>query len=811
MKYPFLPVLLCYLGGVIVGVWQLLPISWLFAIAFATWAVCLVSARLRGILLGPLLFLAGWTNFTCKTSALSPIDLRHLVGDVIERAKVRGFLVDTPTHRVSWKNGNELWRTLAVVEVEMFNRTGSWERARGRIAVDVPGILDRDFFARRAVEVSGVLSRPPAPAAPGLFSYEAYLRWKGIYYTLHTTSTNDWSLFPSSKPQLRRPWSDRFVDWARKTLRRGLPGEDEPLRLLYAMVLGWRTALTDEVSEPFMKTGTMHIFAISGLHVALVAGILISVLRVFRVPRSVCGLAVIPAVWFYTASTGWQASAIRASIMMTVVLVGWALRRPTNLVNSLAASAFIILVWEPRQLFQTGFQLSFAVVLSMALVAQPLISLVNKIFRTDPLVPTELVAWWKRWLISGVRGLGKAFAVSLSAWLGSLPLIATYFHLVTPISLLANVVMVPLSGAALTCCLGSFICGAWVGWLSELFNWSAWFWMRLMMYLGENAARLPGAFFRVPKLEPTLTAAFYLALLASGIQGANARAWRQKLFGAAVCSLLVFLSGLWCERNEVTVTVIPMNGGHAVVIDGPGRENDLLIDPGDERSAGYIVKPFLEACGYSTFPRMLLTHGDVRHVGGASLIADEFSVPIIFTGHSRSRSPSYRRMLARLEQQPTRWRKVAAGDTISGLQVLHPGKDESFAIADDNAVVLGGLLAGVQLLLLSDLGIEGQRALLERGEFQPGGIVVTGLPSRGEALSDDLLKALQAQLVIVADSEQPSYARASDNFRHRLAKHGIRAVYCSDVGSVTLRLQNGHFRVRTMKLQKTFSHVPQAR
>src|SRR6185295_7198734 len=96
--------------------------------------------------------------------------------------------------------------------------------------------------------------------------------------------------------------------------------QDESLRLLWAMTLGWKTGLTQEVAEPFMQSGTLHIFAISGLHIALIAGILVSLLRVLQVPRGACGLVVIPLIWFYTAATGWQASAIRSTLMMSIII-----------------------------------------------------------------------------------------------------------------------------------------------------------------------------------------------------------------------------------------------------------------------------------------------------------------------------------------------------------------------------------------------------------------------------------------------------------------------------------------------------------
>ncbi|MCX8109488.1 MAG: ComEC family competence protein, partial [Verrucomicrobiae bacterium] len=443
MKRPFLPVLLWYTGGVLAGTWLKLPVEWLFGLSFSALGLALLRARTRSLLLGPLLALAGWTNIVWRTTALSSIDLRRVVGETIELARVRGSLVETPVQRVKWRDGTELWRTLAVIDVHSLNRTGKWERVRGKVAVDVPGVLGGEYHAGRTVEVSGVLGPAPGAAAPGLFDYRAHLGHRGIYYRLQVRSTNSWVLLDAV--EVHRPLSDRFVRWAQKTLARGLPREDEAVRLLWAMTLGWRTALTEEVSEPFMKTGTMHIFAISGLHVALVTGILVSGLRIVRVPRSVAGLIVVPVLWFYTMATGWQPSAIRSSIMMTVVLVGWTLRRPVDLLNSLAAAAVLILLWEPRQLFQAGFQLSFSVVLSMALLGEQLSAKADELFRADPLIPEDIVPWWKQWWVYFLRYLGRATAVSFSAWLGSMPLIATYFHLITPVSIVANLSLIHIS------------------------------------------------------------------------------------------------------------------------------------------------------------------------------------------------------------------------------------------------------------------------------------------------------------------------------------------------------------------------------
>ena len=203
-------------------------------------------------------------------------------------------------------------------------------------------------------------------------------------------STNDWKLLPPVLP--KPPLTDRFLNWSKNTLALGLPNEDEPLRLLWAMTLGWRTAFTGDIGEPFLRAGTMHMFAIDGLRIALLSGMIVALLRALRVSRAWCGAIAVPTIWFYTAATGWEPSAIRASVMMTIVLGGWALKRPSDLLNSLAAAAFVILLWNPLQLFEASFQLSFFVMLVIALMLPKLNAFFDRLLKPDALLPDELVS-----------------------------------------------------------------------------------------------------------------------------------------------------------------------------------------------------------------------------------------------------------------------------------------------------------------------------------------------------------------------------------------------------------------------------------
>ncbi len=258
MKRPLLPVALCYVVGLLLAEAVQPPLFVLFTAAFSLLFAALFLARARPFLLWPLLIVVGWTNLIHRTTITSPHDLRPLLGSEPALATVRGRLIETPDRRVQERDGETITRTLAEIEVHAIARSEAWEPAVGRVMISARGELASEFFGGREVEISGVIAPPQRPVAPGLFDYRAYLERQGIYYQLKCDAARDWRVLDA---QTTPPLADRFRAWAQATLARGLPEQDEPLRLLWAMTLGWKTALSGEVSEPFMRSGTMHIFA----------------------------------------------------------------------------------------------------------------------------------------------------------------------------------------------------------------------------------------------------------------------------------------------------------------------------------------------------------------------------------------------------------------------------------------------------------------------------------------------------------------------------------------------------------------------
>jgi competence protein ComEC len=291
--------------------------------------------------------------------------------------------------------------------------------------------------------------------------------------------------------------------------------------------------------------------------------------------------------------------------------------------------------------------------------------------------------------------------------------------------------------------------------------------------------------------------AFYYLLLVAVLSGriAKRRAWTCVAIG---CLAAFYVARWHFAHQSMTLTVLPSNGGLTIFVRAPGQTGDLLIDPGNTNCVQFTIKPYLRAQGVNVLPSLLLTHGDVRHTGGAPLVVDLFSVEQVCASQVRFRSAVYRNAMKRFNEQRDLVHPIGRGSSMGSWMVLHPSTNDHFPQADDNAVVLRGNLLGTRVLLLSDLGVEGQKALMERGDNLSVDILVTGLPSKGEALCDAVVEAANPRVIIVADSEYPSWERASPRLRERLAEKGIPVIYARLDGASTIDFRGGEWALRTM-------------
>jgi competence protein ComEC len=224
----------------------------------------------------------------------------------------------------------------------------------------------------------------------------------------------------------------------------------------------------------------------------------------------------------------------------------------------------------------------------------------------------------------------------------------------------------------------------------------------------------------------------------------------------------------------------------------------LLVDCTDAPAADRVLKPFLRARGVNRLPTVLLTHGDVRHVGGAEILQREFMVGEWVTSGQSFRSPEYRKLLDPRTAASGIRREVQRGDWVGLWEVLHPAATDKFDLADDKAIVLRGGIDGTRVLLVSDLGRLGERALLEREPDLRADILIGGTSSGGEVLGAELLQRVQPRILLVSAPDVPASERPSPRLRQRLADAGVPVMYLTDEQSITIEWRRGVWRIRTM-------------
>ncbi len=312
----------------------------------------------------------------------------------------------------------------------------------------------------------------------------------------------------------------RFCRERRETFAGMLRGgalEDKPyVRVYVAMLLGKRQVLEPEQRSAFMETGTLHLFAISGLHIGVIAFALHTVLTILRVPpvpTAVFGLSIL---LLYVEITGGAPSAVRALIMVAFFWCASVLKRPGNPVSALACSAVCVLLLFPYQLWSAGFQLSYTVVASILLLGIPLADCWKERARPFAGLPRDELRWIHRTADSMLQFFLLTLAVSLTATLASSPLSIHYFNVFAPGAVLLNVVLVSLASLVISAGMLALLFGH-MGLipLTVLFNHAAW----VVIVLMESAVAiwrfLPAHFWHAEYRTAAFSGATVVALLAS--------------------------------------------------------------------------------------------------------------------------------------------------------------------------------------------------------------------------------------------------------------------------------------------------------
>ncbi|PYK32084.1 MAG: hypothetical protein DME57_01195, partial [Verrucomicrobia bacterium] len=572
------------------------------------------------------------------------------------------------------------------------------------------------------LKLFGIAEPIAPPRNPGEFDMRSYLARQDVRRSLFVRYPEDGNVLREGAGNPILFTAQKSRAWMQRVICRGLDDSPQVQNFLNGIVLGLRHQTPEDIEEPFQQTGTLHLFAVAGLHVGIVAQLLWVVASVARLPRKWATAIVIPLLLCYAALTGLHVSSVRAAVMSSVLLAGFFVERKVFVLNSLAAAAFILLCWDTNEFFSTGFQLSFAVVGAIVLLADPLSNWLRQFGATDSFLPNRLVSRMRRAVGNSYEFLCRAGSVSLAAWIGSLPLIFWYFHLVTPSSICANLLVVPIAFFILAIALLSIVTAPLSSALSILFNNANWSLVSAVIAFVNWFAAVPGSHYYVS--EPQ-----------------------------------------WPKSLIAKITVLDVGAGGAVHLHAKGA--DWLLDCGSARDYQRVLRPYLHAAGVNRLDGLLLTHGDSLHIGGAEALLHDFVPAALIDNPAPDRSTIHRRLRETLSSRrinlltPQIRNAFTVSPNVTG-DILFPPPDFNASTADDQAFVVRISAGASRILFLSDAGDATEKLLLESRADLRSDILIKGQHHSGNSGSDAFLDSVQPRLIVATSRER---ARGIQLFR----------------------------------------------
>ena len=427
-----------------------------------------------------------------------------------------------------------------VLEVKLVFPAAPGSRSLSGLATITDATADERLHGRR-IYYSVIRRLGPLPLRSGTY------RVQGVLEPLPAESAgfNDYLANVGVRQRLTRArilevvaTPGRFVRFCNAAERRlqdilgaGLADQPAARSLYRAMLLGEKAVLSPDQQNAFVRSGTFHIFSISGLHVAIISFALQMLLRWLRVPRRAAVIIALPLLWLYVQVTGGSSPAMRAFLMIACLLGAKVFRLPSNALAALAASALLTLLLDPLQLFGTGFQMSYAVVAALILMGTPLGEKWVARWKPFALLPPSSWRWWHHQVDEQGRETIRKLATGWTAFLASTPAGIGFFGLFSPGSLLANLVIIPLSNLIIRTGFMSLVIGL-VGLtpLSALLNRVAALVIVFTDRLLQSGVALPGIFFTAEFRTPWL-ASLSLALMTATMLAGAAGRWARR-YGA---------------------------------------------------------------------------------------------------------------------------------------------------------------------------------------------------------------------------------------------------------------------------------------
>ena len=654
------------------------------------------------------------------------------------------------------------------------------------------------------LRVFGLFSEPPTVANPGDFDFAWYRRAKRQLFELRTNFPDSVAVVSRGPLLSPRRALGAFRDRANGLLSRHLHRRQAALAA--AVMLGAREPLSYRRSEAFFATGTIHLLAISGLHVGILAFGFWWATRLFGMRRCTALLAVMAFVVVYALLTDARPPVVRAAVLISAFCVARLAGRRSFTSNTLAAAALLLLAINPANLFQVGTQLSFLAVAAISFFAPFFL----KPRTEDPL--DRLIAQTRPWPVRlwrrFMRYAGSVCVISWLIWLVALPLAMYHFHLVSPVALLLNpIVWIPVA-VALFCGFGVLIFGWLLPPLGDLFglacNGSLWALEGAVGYAHD----VKGSHFWVPGPAGWWVVGFYLglAVYVAFPRYRPPRRWCIAVLSAwiavGVCSPLVKNRLARSDEDSSFVCTFLSVGHGACSVLELANQQTVLCDAGCMRSpisGARSIAAFLWSRGVTHVDAVVLSHADADHYNALPELLKRFSVGVVYVSPVmfEEESEALKKLRQAMENAGVSIREIHAGDRLrvqgaTRIEVLHPPRRGIIGSDNANSIVLRIDHADKTILLPGDLESPGLDDVLAE---EPVDCAVVLTPHHGSSRSNppSLAAWSDPDWAIVSGGPNDGGKATTDAYEDV----GAQVLHTATEGAVRVVIRNGDIEVRS--------------
>ncbi|MGB8316886.1 MAG: DNA internalization-related competence protein ComEC/Rec2 [Ignavibacteriaceae bacterium] len=461
------------------------------------------------------------------------------------------------------------------------------------------------------VSITGTYAKGREVRNPGEFDYDRYLRERGISGIITSYNINDFKII-SSKTE----FFPNKIFQIRKSIYRDIVElqSEQTASLLKSLLLADRSDIDFETKTAFINSGVIHVLAVSGLHTGFIILFLLLIFGRFNIYfRS---FAAILGLLIFMCITGLPVSVFRASVMAIVIIIAFMLNRSTNLFNSLALAALIILIVNPYEIYSAGFQLSFSAVLSIGVIF--------------PLFQNQI----KKFNIKNnfLKYFILLLAVSISVEIGTLPVTVAYFRKLSLIAPLTNLVVIPLIGLILLVAIGTLLISTVFPFIAGVYAAANDFFTFILFKFIKTSGNLEYSFIWIRNFRLYDAFIFYTLLIFFIFFFIKFKSTPAKilLFSLSILNFYIFSSYNDKElfhKNEFNLLMVDVGQGDSFLLQMPDGKT-ALVDAGPVSeyfdTGDYVLIPLLNYLGINKIDCGIISHMDLDHYGGfVSLIHNE--------------------------------------------------------------------------------------------------------------------------------------------------------------------------------------------